>query len=215
MFTAANMPLDAVHHSPNFDFLFSKVDNEAKLFTRCLQIVLALCKVNISYHFDCFQFEDDIIINNHISIVLTNNLCFVMNLNFLLGLNIQTKRCKFNRQRILIDIFKKAASKRKLASASRQALLKKLRADLKETKSTLRGARQAAKQEIQLAKAAAKAEIDLLNERLKNALKRENALLKLGEQKAKMMLSAGQRWEKQQLAKIRNLAGKATAKSKK
>ncbi len=110
------------------------------------------------------------------------------------------------------SIKKKAAAKRKVAANSRQALLKKLREDLKATRITLKNARVAAREELTLVKGAAKAQIDVLNDNLKTALKREQALLKIGEEKVKMMLAAGRRWEKQQISKIKKLTAKKVSK---
>jgi hypothetical protein len=107
------------------------------------------------------------------------------------------------------------ASTRKAATASRTALTKQLREDLKASREALRRANAAAKEEIKLAREAAKAEVALVKEQLNAALKREQQLMKIAEQKAKMMLSAGERWEKEQIKKLQKMmSGKPTRKKK-
>ena len=57
--------------------------------------------------------------------------------------------------------------------------------------------------------------MNVLKDQLTAALKREQALLALGEKKAKMMLAAGERWERQQVAKIKQMATKKRKTKKK
>ena len=101
------------------------------------------------------------------------------------------------------------AAHKRSATKKRNDLAKQLRADLKASRETLRGATAAAREELKLAKAAAKAEIAVLKDQLAAVMKREQALRKVSEQKAKMMWKAGEQWEKKQVAKIQKAFRKA------
>ena len=86
---------------------------------------------------------------------------------------------------------------RKAAADKRNALVKQLRQDLKDSRDTLKAV-----------KASAKAEVKVLKDELKAALKRERELVKLGEKKISMMFTAGEKWERKQVAKIKKIVAK-------
>ena len=101
---------------------------------------------------------------------------------------------------------KTTAGNRRAAAASRKALIKKLRADLRTARAALSRARVVAAEELRLVRAAAGDEAAVLRDQLNKAMKREKELRKISEQKAKKMLAAGEAWEKKQLAKLKKAA---------
>ncbi len=107
------------------------------------------------------------------------------------------------------------ATRRKAAAKSRQALTKKLKADLKVARAALKVATATASDELKLFKVVAIDEIAVLKDKYAKALKQEQKLSKLSKKKAKKLIVAGGKWEKQQLAKIKKAAAKAKEKLKK
>ena len=102
--------LEVVHDAADFETGVAEIQQQCQLQASGLQIFHALRGVDAVEGSHCFQFNDDVVINQEIRGVLTNEDAVIPNDDRMLLRNSRAILAKFVRQAIFVDLFQESGT---------------------------------------------------------------------------------------------------------